>query len=75
MECSEFCKNAASFPVMSYLIDFIDVAHTVHNFIRRKKLIPSFLKEEIELIISNITKLLFISVIFHVSFEVVTHLF
>ena len=56
MECSRFCKNSASFPVMCYLIDFIDIAHTVHNFIRRTKLISSFFKEEIELIISKITK-------------------
>ena len=48
MECSGFCKNPASFPVMCYLIDFIDIAHTVHNFIRRTKLISSFFKEEIE---------------------------
>ena len=65
MECSRFCKNSASFPVMCYLIDFIDIAHTVHNFIRRTKLISSFFKEEIELIISKITKFLFRSVIFH----------
>ena len=56
MECSGCCKNSASFPVMCYLVDFIDIAHTVHNFIRRTKLISSFFKEEIELIISKITK-------------------
>ena len=65
MECSRFSKNSASFPVMCYLIDFIDIAHTIHNFIRRTKLISSFFKEEIELIISKITKFLFRSVIFH----------
>ena len=32
-ECSRLFKNLASFPVMCYLIDFIDIAHTVHNFI------------------------------------------
>ena len=42
---------------MCYLIDFIDIAHTVHNFIRRTKLISSFFKEEIELIISKTTKM------------------
>ena len=65
MECGEFCKNSAAFPVMCYLIDFIDIACTIHNFIRRAKVIPSFFKEEIELIISKITKFLFRSVIFH----------
>ena len=65
MECSGFCENSASFPVMCYLIDFIDIACTIHNFIRRAKVIPSFFKEEIELIISKITKFLFWSVIFH----------
>ena len=72
MECSGFCKNPASFPVMCYLIDFIDIAHTVHNFIRKTKLI--FI-ENIELIISKI-KFLFRSVILHgIFYEVVTHLF
>ena len=65
MECSGFCKNPASFTVMCYLIDFIDIAHTAHNFIRKTKLISSFFKEEIELIISKITKFIFRSVIFH----------
>ena len=32
-ECSRLFKNLASFPVMCYLIDFIDIAHTAHNFI------------------------------------------
>ena len=40
MECGEFCKNSAAFPVMCYLIDFIDIACTIHNFIRRAKVIP-----------------------------------
>ena len=65
MESSGFCKNSASFPVMCYLIDFIDTAHTVRNFIRRTKLISSFFKEEIELIISKITRFFSRSVIFH----------
>ena len=65
MECSGFCKNWASFPVMCYLIDFIDTAHTVHNFLRRTKLVSSFFKNEIELIISKMSKFLFRSVIFH----------
>ena len=65
MEYSGFCKNSASFHVMRYLIDFIDTAHTVHNFGRRTKLISSFFKEIIELIISKIKKILFRSVIFH----------
>ena len=68
MECSGLCKNPASFPVMCYLIDFIDIAHTVHNFIRRTKLISSFFKEEIELIISKTIKFIFRSVIFHAIF-------
>ena len=50
---------------MCYLIDFIEIAQTFHNFIRRTKLISSFLKEEIELIISKIRKFLFRSVVFH----------
>ena len=53
---------------MCYLIDFIDIAHIVHNFERRAKLISSIFKEEIEIIISKITKFLFKSVIFHVIF-------
>ena len=39
-ECGRFCKNSASF-----LIDFIDTARTIQNFIRRTKVIPSFFKE------------------------------
>ena len=66
---------SVSFPVMCYLIDFIDIAHTLHNFERITKLISSFFKEEIELIISKITKFLFSSKYFMVSFEVVTDLF
>ena len=65
MECSRFSKNSATFQVMCYLMDFIDIAHIFHNFIGRTKLISSFFKEEIELIISKITKFLFRSVIFH----------
>ena len=65
MECSGFCKNPASFRVMRYLIDFIYTAHTVHNSGRRTKLISSFFKEIIELIISKIKKILFRSVTFH----------
>ena len=57
MEYSGFRKISALFPVMCYLIDFTDVAHTVHIFRRRAKLISSFFKEEIELVISKITKL------------------
>ena len=72
MERGGFCENSASLPVMSYLIDFIDTAYTIHNFIRRTKLIPSFFEEEIELIISKITKFLFISL---VAFENIIHLF
>ena len=56
MECRRLCKNSASFPVMCYLIDFIDKACTVHNCVRSTKLISSFFKEEIELIISKKTK-------------------
>ena len=68
MESGEFCENSASFPVMCYLKDFIDRACTIINFIRRTKVIPSFFKEEIELIISKIAKFLFRSVIFHSIF-------
>ena len=75
MECGGFYENLASFPVMYYLIDFIDTACTILNFIMRTKLIPLFFKEEVELIISKITKLLFRLVIFHVSFENIFHLF
>ena len=64
MERSWFCKNVASFAVIYYLIDFIDIAHTAHDFIRGIKLISLFFKEEIELIISKITKFFFRSVIF-----------
>ena len=60
-----FSKNIASFPVICYVIDFIGIAHTAHNFIRKTKLISSFFKEEIELINSKITKFLFSLVIFH----------
>ena len=66
MECGGFCENSASFPVMCYLIDFTDKAHTVHNSIRRTKIIFSIFKEEIELIFSKKkAKFLFRSVIFH----------
>ena len=57
MECGGFCENSASFPVMCYLIDFIDKAHTAHNFVRSTKLISSFFKEDIELIISKKMKI------------------
>ena len=50
---------------MCYLIDFIDIAHTVHNFIGEQNWFLHFFKEEIELIISKITKFLFRSVVFH----------
>ena len=65
MECGGFSENSASLPVMCYLVDFIDTAYSVHNFMRRIKVISSFFKEEIELIISKITKFIFGSVIFH----------
>ena len=65
MECGGFCENPASFPVMCYLIDFIYRAYTIHNFIRRTKLITSFFTEKMELIIFKTTKFLFRSVIFH----------
>ena len=65
MEYGGFCINSASFPVMCYHIDFIDTMYTIHNFVRRTKLIALFIKEEIEFIISKITKFLFRSVIFH----------
>ena len=61
-------KNSASLPVMCYLIDFIDTGYSVHNFIRRTKLISSFFKVQLELIISKITKFIFRSVIFHSIF-------
>ena len=57
MEYGEFCENSASFPVMYYLIDFTDRARPVHNFVRRTKLISSFFKEQIELIISKKSKI------------------
>ena len=65
IECGGFCENSASSPVMCHIIDFIDTAYAIHNSIRRTKLIPSFFKEKIELIISKITKFLFRLVIFH----------
>ena len=65
MECGGFCKNSASFPVMCYHIGFIDTVYAIHNFMRKTKLIPLFIKEEIEFIISKITKFLFRLVIFH----------
>ena len=40
------CENSTSFPVMCYFIKFIDIAHTVPNFIRRTKVVFSFVKEE-----------------------------
>ena len=57
MECGGLGENSASFPVMCYLIDFIDKACTAHNFIKGTKPISSFFKEEIELIISKKNKI------------------
>ena len=41
----KFCENSTSFPGITYLIDFVDPARTVRNFLRRQKLISSFFNE------------------------------
>ena len=71
MECGGFCIDSASLPGMCNVIDFIDTVCTVSNFTRKTKLLSSFLKEEIDLVISKITKFLFRSVIFHGIFSAV----
>ena len=38
MKSNVFCEDLTSFPGLCYLADFIDTAHTIHNFIRRTKL-------------------------------------
>ena len=45
MECDAFYEDPTSFPGICYLVDFIDTAHTVRNFVRRTKLIFSLLKK------------------------------
>ena len=58
MEYDAFNEDSTSFPGICYLVDFIDTAHTVRNFVRRTKLISSFFKKR-RLNISKITKFLF----------------
>ena len=38
MKCNAFCEKSTSFPGICYLTDFIDIAHTMSNFVRRTKL-------------------------------------
>ena len=45
-EYDGFCKNPALLPVMCYLIDFVDIVHTVHNFMRRKEVVSSIFGKE-----------------------------
>ena len=45
IRCNAFCEDSTSFPGICYLADFIDTAHTIHNFVRRTKLIFFFKKE------------------------------
>ena len=71
MECGGFCIDSTSLPGMCYVIDLIDTVCTVSNFTRKTKLLSSFLKEEIDLVISKITKFLFRSVIFQGIFSAV----
>ena len=58
MKCNAFCEDSASFPGICYLADFIDTARTIHNFVRRTKLISFFFSKE-RLNISKIPKFLF----------------
>ena len=62
-EYGGFCKNPALLPMMCCLIDFVDIVHTVHNFMRRKEVVSSIFGKE--LIISKIKELHFRSGIFH----------
>ena len=71
MECDGFCIDSTSLPGMCYVIDFIDTVRTVSNFTRKTKLLSSFLKQEIDLVIFKITEFLFRSVIFHGIFSAV----
>ena len=57
MKCDAFCEDSTSFPGICYLIDFIDTASTVNNFVRKTKLISAFFKKRLN--ISKITKSLF----------------
>ena len=70
MECGGFCIDSTSLPGMCYVIDFIDTVCTVSNFTRKTKLLSSFLKQEIDLVIFK-TEFLFRSVIFHGVFSAV----
>ena len=45
MECSAFCEDSTLFPGMCYLVDFIDTISTVCKFVRRTKIISSFVKK------------------------------
>ena len=54
MQCGRFCIDSTSFPGFPNLID---LTCTVCDFIRKTKLLSSFLKKEIDLIISKVTKI------------------
>ena len=45
MERDALYKDSTSFQGICYLVDFIDTAHTVRNFVGRTKLISSFFKK------------------------------
>ena len=45
MEYDAFYKDSTLFPGTCYVVDFIDTAHTVRNFVSRTKLISTFLKK------------------------------
>ena len=57
MKCNAFCKDSTSLPGICYLADFIDTAHTIHNFVRRTKLFFFFSKKRLN--VSEIPKFLF----------------
>ena len=64
MKCNNaFCEDSTSFPGICYLADFIEKAHTIHNFVRRTKLISFFFqkraKKFLKIKISKIKKFLF----------------
>ena len=54
MQCGGFCIDSNSFPG---LCDLIDLTCTVFDFVRKAKLLSSFLKKGIDLIISKVTKI------------------
>ena len=45
MEYDAFYEDSTLFPGICYVVDFVDTALTVHNFVSRTKIIPSFFKK------------------------------